>query len=54
MAWGIANGGGGGISKTWLTFGTPDTIARNFRGAYSLALVDHLVLNFSNRYTLNG
>jgi len=51
---GIANGGDGGISKTWLTFGAPDTISMNFRGAYSLAIVDHLVMNFSNRYTLNG
>ncbi|MCA0933591.1 carbohydrate porin [Lutimonas saemankumensis] len=51
---GIANGGDGGLSKTWLTYGAPDTIARNFQGAYSLALVNHTVLNFSDRYSLNG
>ncbi len=51
---GIANGGDGGISKTWATYGAPDTISLNFKGAYSLALVNHMVLNFSDRYTLNG
>ena len=51
---GIANGGDGGLSKTWLTFGAPDTIAQNFQGAYSLALTDHAVFNFSDKYTLNG
>lgn len=51
---GIANGGDGGLSKTWLTFGAPDTIAQNFQGAYSLALVNHTVLNFSEKYTMNG
>ena len=51
---GIANGGDGGLSKTWLTFGAPDTIAKNFRKAYSVALVNHTLLNISDRYTLNG
>ena len=51
---GIANGGDGGISKTWLTYAAPDTLAMNFRGSYSLAVVNHLVMKFSNRYTLNG
>lgn len=51
---GIANGGDGGLSKTWLTFGAPDTIAKNFKGAYSLAITDHAVFNFSDNYTLNG
>lgn len=51
---GIANGGDGGLSKTWLTYGAPDTISLNFKGAYSLALVNHMVLNFSKKYTLNG
>lgn len=51
---GIANGGDGGLSKTWLTYGAPDTIALNFRKAYSIALVNHTVLNFSDRYTMNG
>jgi maltoporin len=51
---GIANGGDGGLSKTWLTFGAPDSIAQNFQGAHSIALVNHMVLNFSRKYTLNG
>lgn len=51
---GIANGGDGGLSRTWLTFGAPDTINQTFRGAYSLALVNHFVLNFDRRNTLNG
>ena len=51
---GIANGGDGGLSRTWLTFGAPDTLKQNFQGAYSVALVNHLLLNFSKKYTLNG
>ncbi|MCG8310157.1 MAG: carbohydrate porin [Cytophagales bacterium] len=51
---GIANGGDGGLSRTWLTFGAPDTLKQNFRGAYSWALVDHFVWNFDNKNTLNG
>ena len=51
---GIANGGDGGMSRTWLTFGAPDTVSLSFKGAYSLALVNHMVINFSKKYTLNG
>jgi maltoporin len=51
---GIANGGDGGLSRTWLTFGAPDSLKQNFQGAYSVALVNHLLLNFSRKYTLNG
>ena len=51
---GIANGGDGGMSRTWLTFGAPDTVSLSFKGAYSLALVNHVVINFSKKYTLNG
>jgi len=51
---GIANGGDGGMSRTWLTFGAPDTLSLSFKGAYSLALVDQFVINFSKKYTLNG
>lgn len=51
---GIANGGDGGLSKTWLTFGAPDTIQQSFKGAYSWALVDHFVFNFDKKNTLNG
>ena len=51
---GIANGGDGGVSRTWLTFGAPDTVSLSFKGAYSLALVNHFVLNFDQKNTLNG
>ncbi len=51
---GIANGGDGGLSQTWLTYGAPDSLRQNFRGAYSWSLVNHIVLNFSEKYTLNG
>ncbi|MGB5243094.1 MAG: carbohydrate porin [Lutimonas sp.] len=49
----IANGGDGGLSRTWATFGAPDTIALSFKGAYSLAIVNHTILNFSDKNTLN-
>lgn len=51
---GIANGGDGGLSQTWLTFGAPDTLSLSFKGAHSLALVNHTMLNFSDKYSLNG
>lgn len=51
---GIANGGDGGVSKTWLTYGAPDTLSQSFKGAYSLSFVNHLLINFSKKYTLNG
>jgi maltoporin len=49
----IANGGDGGISKTWATFGAPDTLAFNFKGAYSLAIVNQSVINTSENNTIN-
>lgn len=51
---GIANGGDGGLSKTWLTFGAPDENTLRYNSAYSVALVNHAVFNFSDRYSLNG
>jgi maltoporin len=51
---GIANGGDGGLSRTWLTYGAPDTVSLSFRGAYSLALVNHFVWNFDKKNTFNG
>ncbi|MCK5907143.1 MAG: carbohydrate porin, partial [Flavobacteriales bacterium] len=51
---GIANGGDGGVSRTYLTYGAPDTTSLSFKGAYSLAIVNHMVLNFSEKYSLNG
>ncbi|WP_194767449.1 carbohydrate porin [Tamlana sp. I1] len=51
---GIANGGDGGISKTWLTFGAPDEETLRYNKAYSLALVNHTVMNLSTNYTMNA
>tara|TARA_B100000809_G_scaffold35204_1_gene30951 strand:- start:11878 stop:13350 length:1473 start_codon:yes stop_codon:yes gene_type:complete len=49
----IANGGDGGVSKTWATFGAPDTLAMNFKGANSLAIVNHSVVHTSENNTIN-
>ena len=51
---GIANGGDGGNSKTWLTYGAPDLTTRKYGNAYSLALVDHALLNLTPRFSING
>ena len=51
---GIANGGDGGVSRTWLTFGAPDLVDQSFSKAYSWSLVDHILLNLSERFSLNG
>jgi maltoporin len=51
---GIANGGEGGVTRTYLTFGAPDSVNQNFKGAYSWAFVEHIILNFSRNFTLNG
>lgn len=50
---GIANGGDGGMSRTWLTFGAPDSLSLSFKGAHSIAIVNQAVLNFSDKNTLN-
>ncbi len=51
---GIANGGDGGNSKTWLTYGGPDLNTQKYSKAYSIALVDQLMLNLSPKYSLNA
>jgi maltoporin len=51
---GIANGGDGGNSKTWLTYGGPDLNTRKYGNAYSIALVDHILLNLTPKYSVNG
>ncbi len=50
----IANGGDGGVSRTWLTYGAPDLEKENFKNAYSLALVDEMLINFNEKHTLNA
>lgn len=51
---GIANGGDGGVSRTWLTFGAPNLADQSFSNAYSWSLVEHFLLNISQRFSLNG
>ncbi len=50
----LANGGDGGMSKTFYTFGAPDLENLSFKGAYSISLVDELFLNLSEKNTING
>ncbi len=49
----IANGGDGGISRTSLTFGDPDLEKENYEGAYSLAIVNDLMINLTNNDDIN-
>jgi maltoporin len=51
---GIANGGDGGNSRTWLTYGAPDLGIYKYNKAYSIALVDHILLNLTPKYSING
>lgn len=50
----LANGGDGGMSKTFYTFGAPDLDKMNFDGAYSLSIVDEIFLNLSETSFLNS
>lgn len=51
---GIANGGDGGNTKTWLTYGAPDLESDKFNKAYSITFVDHILLNVSPKYSFNA
>ncbi len=37
------------MSKTFYTFGAPDPENLNFKGAYSISLVDEIFLNLSEK-----
>lgn len=50
----IANGGDGGSTRTWLTYGAPNFETMRFSGAYSLSIVEHLLLNFTEKFSLNA
>jgi maltoporin len=50
----IANGGDGGLSRTWLTFGAPDLEKNDFSGAYSITLVDEIMINQSRKASTNA
>ncbi|MHA7130721.1 carbohydrate porin [Algoriphagus namhaensis] len=51
---GIANGGDGGVSRTFLTYGAPNLTTNRFDNALGIELTDHILLNFSKHFTLNG
>lgn len=50
----IANGGDGGSTRTWETFGAVDTTSFKFSEAYSWHIVDHFLFNISPGFSLNG
>ncbi|AOW08442.1 carbohydrate porin [Flavobacterium gilvum] len=51
---GIANGGDGGSSRTYVTYGGPNLETNSFKKAYSLALTETFLLNINKNYSLNG
>lgn len=50
----IANGGDGGNSRTWLTYGAPNLNTFKFDNAFSIHIVDHFLINFGPKFSLNG
>lgn len=50
----LANGGDGGMSKTFNTFGAPNLDDLNFKGAYSLSFVDEIFVNLSEKNFMNS
>lgn len=51
---GIANGGNNSNTQTWQTYGAPDEQTRRYNSAYSLTATEHFLLNFSDKFSLNG
>jgi len=51
---GIANGGDGGSSKTYITYGGPNLETNSFKKAYSLAITETFLLNINKNYSLNA
>lgn len=50
----LANGGDGGHSKTWMTYGAPDLEKLNFSGAYSMSIVDEIKFDLNENNNLNA
>jgi len=50
---GIANGGDNGNTFTWATYGAPDDNGK-YTNAYSFTMVEHFLLNLSNKFSING
>lgn len=51
---GIANGGDGGSSRTYVTYGGPNIETNSFKKANSLAITETFLINFNKKYSLNG
>jgi maltoporin len=51
---GIANGGDGGASKTFLTYGGPNLETQNFRKAWSVAFTSSVLWNLNGNYSINA
>ncbi len=51
---GIANGGDGGASKTFLTYGGPNLETQKFRNARSVAITETILWNINTHYSLNA
>jgi len=51
---GIANGGDGGGSKTFLTYGGPNLETQRFKSAWSLAITESILWNISRSYSINA
>ena len=51
---GIANGGDGGGSKTFLTYGGPNVSTNNFKNAFSVATTGSILYNINSNYSLHA
>lgn len=51
---GIANGGDGGGTKTFLTYGGPDLETQKFKDAWSIAVTGSVLWNINHHYSLNA
>jgi maltoporin len=51
---GIANGGDGGASKTFITYGGPDLKTQKFNHAYSVAATSSILWNMNKNYSVNA
>ena len=50
----LTNSCDGGISKSFYTFVAPNLENKNFKGAYSISVVDESFMNLSKNNRLNG
>lgn len=51
---GIANGGDGGGSRTFLTYGGPNLETQKFNNAWSVAVTESILWNINSHYSLNA